>query len=337
MSVPPSVPSALSATSMEMESAAVMALDERVQQLLERPGRSLGWTRFRESFVYAGLIACGVFSISITLAIVVILLRETIGFFQSPEVRWQNFFFSTKWDPLLGREHSFGIWALICGTMHITVIAMLVAMPLGLISAVYLSEYATARTRSILKPALELLAGVPTVVYGFFALFVITPILQWFIPGLGVLNTLSAGIAVGLLCIPTICSLSEDALRAVPRSLREGALGLGGTKFDVTVKVVLPAALSGIIAAFLLATARAIGETMIVALAGGQMPQFTIDPRQSVEAMTGYMVRMITGDVSNLGVQYRSMYAVGFTLFLITFLLTLLGGWVRRRFREAYE
>ena len=191
--------------------------------------------------------------------------------------------------------------------------------------------------RSLIKPALEVLAGIPTVVYGFFALTVITPTLKWFDDGINVYNALAAGIAVGILCLPTITSLAEDALRAVPRSLREAALGLGGTKFDATVKVVIPAALSGIISAVLLAASRAIGETMIVALACGNLAQLTIDVRQQVQTMTAWMVQMATGDVSNYDVEYFSMYAVAAVLFLMTFALTLIGQIIRRRFREVYQ
>jgi phosphate transport system permease protein len=220
--------------------------------------------------------------------------------------------------------------------MVVTTIAMAFALPLGLVTAVYLSEYARPKVRNILKPVLEILAGVPTVVYGFFALTFITPMLQWFHSGFNVYNAMSGGLAVGILCLPTICSLTEDSLRAVPRALREGALALGGTKFEVTVKVIVPAALSGIISAFLLAAARAIGETMIVALAVGAMPRLSADPRTDMQTMTGFMASMSTGDHSAYGIEYLSMYAVAFTLFLMTFTLTLLGALVRKKFREAY-
>jgi phosphate transport system permease protein len=242
-----------------------------------------------------------------------------------------------KWNPRLGGEKSFGIWALICGTMWITAIAMVIALPLGLVTAIYLSEFAPARVRDVLKPVLEILAGIPTVVYGFFALTTITPALQWFDDEVSVYNALAAGIAVGILCLPTVCSLSEDALRAVPRSLRDGAFGLGGTRFDVAVKVVVPAALSGVISAFLLAVARAIGETMIVALAAGSRAHVTWDPREDVQTMTGYMVQIATGDVSTFDLAYYSLYAVGFTLFLMTLTLTMVGNLVRKKFREKYE
>src|SRR5690606_5485749 len=233
----------------------------------------------------------------------------SISFFQIDEATFSNFIGSTRWNPLLGGEKSFGIWALISGTMLITVIAMAIALPLGLITAIYLSEYAPKRVRNILKPVLEILAGVPTVVYGFFALMTITPILQWLHDGFSVYNAASAGIAVGILCLPTVCSLAEDALQAVPRSLREGAYGLGGTRFDGSGKVAVPAALGGIIRAFLLAIARAGGETMVVALAAGSLPQMTVDPREQVQTMTAFMVQMASGDVSNYETEYYSMYA----------------------------
>ncbi len=249
---------------------------------------------------------------------------------------WE-FFTGTQWNPLLGNEKHFGIWPLLCGTLLVTVVAMIVALPLGLVTAIYLSEYAPPRVRAVLKPTLELLAGIPTVVFGFFALMVITPTLNHVFQGaFEVYNAASAGLAVGILCLPIVCSLSEDALHAVPRSLREAAYGLGATRFEVSVRVVVPAALSGIVSAFLLAIARAVGETMIVALAAGSSPRLTLEPRQQVQTMTGYMVQMASGDVSNYGVEYRSMYAVAATLFLMTLALTMLGNLIRRRFREAY-
>lgn len=313
------------------------ALSDRVQSVFSNPMRSLRVIRFREFFIFGVLILCALFSVLVTVSILGVLVTETWRFFASDEVTVSGFLFGTQWNPLIGREKHFGIWALISGTMLVTVIAMVIALPLGLITAVYLSEYAPRRVRNILKPVLEILAGIPTVVYGFFALMTITPVLQWFHDGFNVYNALSAGIAVGILCLPTVCSLSEDALQAVPRALRDGAYGLGSTKFDVSVKVVLPAALSGIISAFLLAIARAIGETMIVALAAGSRPRITADPRDDVQTMTAFMVQMATGDVSNFGVEYYSMYAVAFTLFILTLALTMIGSVVRRRFREKYE
>ena len=197
-------------------------------------------------------------------------------------------------------------------------------------------EYAPRRVRSTLKPILEILAGIP-MVYGFFALMTITPFLQWCYDGFNIYNAMSAGIAVGILCFPTVCSLAEDALQAVPSSLRDGAFGLGGTRFDATIKVILPAALSGIISAFLLAIARAIGETMIVALAAGSRAHVTINPGDEVQTMTGYMVQIAGGDVSNFGIEYYSMYAVAFTLFLITLSLTMIGNRIRKKYRETYD
>lgn len=317
--------------------AGPMDLDARVSQLFRSHHRSLSLVRGRETVIYVLLILCGLFSLLVTGAIIYVLAAETITFFRFDEVTLRDFLGSTKWNPLLGGQKSFGIWALVSGTMLVTVIAMVIALPLGLVTAIYLSEYAPKKVRNVLKPVLEVLAGIPTVVYGFFALMTITPILQWLHSGFSVYNAMSAGIAVGILCLPTVCSLAEDALQAVPRSLRDAAYGLGGTRFDVSVKVVVPAALSGIISAFLLAIARAVGETMIVALAAGSLPQTTIDPREQVQTMTAYMVQMAGGDVSNYGTEYYSMYAVAFTLFLMTLALTMVGNLVRRRFREAYE
>ncbi len=312
-------------------------LNDRVRELLASPRRSLAVIRAREAGVYVLLVMCGLFSLLVTVAILWVLSTEMLNFFSSDEVTLANFLGSTEWSPLLGSTKSFGIWALICGTMLVTVIAMAIALPLGLVTAIYLSEYAPRRVRGILKPTLEVLAGVPTVVYGFFALTTITPILHWLHGGFGVYNATSAGIAVGILCLPTVCSLSEDALQAVPRALREAAYGLGGTRFDASIKVIVPAALSGIISAFLLAIARAFGETMIVALAAGSRPQVTMDPRNEIQTMTGFMVQMAGGDLSNYDVTYYSMYAVAFTLFILTLTLTMIGNIVRKRFREAYE
>lgn len=262
---------------------------------------------------------------------------EAIRFFRMDEVSVVEFFTTSQWNPLLGAEKHFGIWSLISGTMLVTAVAMALALPLGLVTAVYLSEYASRKLHATLKPTLEVLAGIPTVVYGFFALTMLTPALKFFHDGFNVYNAFSAGIAVGILCLPTVSSLAEDALQAVPRALREGAYALGATKFDVSIKVVLPAALSGIVSAFLLAIARAIGETMIVALAAGSMPHLTMDPREEIQTMTGFMVQMALGDVSNFGPEYSSMYAVAATLFVMTLTLTLIGGQIRRRFREAYS
>jgi phosphate transport system permease protein len=287
--------------------------------------------------IRTALFGCAVFSIGTTLAIIVVLFSETARFFVHDEVSLWEFLTGGKWSPLLGAEKHFGIWPLICGTLLVTGVAAVVALPLGLVTAVFLSEYAPRRLRAVVKPILEILAGIPTVVYGFFALTIITPSLRFLHGGFEVYNAASAGLAVGIMCLPIVSSLSEDALQAVPRSLREGAYACGATKFDVSVKVVVPGALSGIMAAFLLAIARAIGETMIVSLAAGGLARLTADPRESVQTMTAYMVQIFLGDASQLGVEYYSAYAVAATLFVLTFIITIVSHRVLLRFREAYE
>jgi phosphate transport system permease protein len=299
--------------------------------------RSVAVRRWRERLIIGTLRCAAVFSILITTGIVAILARETWRFFQFPDVSLGEFFGSLEWNPLLGAEHHFGIWPLVCGTLLVTAIAACFAIPIGLVAAVYLSEYASPKARAVLKPTLEILAGIPTVVYGFFALMVITPALQKLSPAFGSLNAMSAGLATGIMILPIVCSLSEDALRAVPRSLRDGALALGGTRFDVSVKVVVPAALSGVVAAFLLAVSRAIGETMIVALAAGSLAQLTVNPADQAQTMTGFMVSIFGGDVETESVQYVSSYAVASTLFVMTLALTFVGRAILKRFREEYD
>ncbi len=328
-----------------------------VPELARSPGRprSALMRSLREGGVMTTLVLCGLFTVLTTVAIIVILFGTLWEFLARPDVSAVDFFFGLQWNPLLGGEKHFGIWPLIAGTLQITVVALLVAGPLGMITAIWLSEYASLRTRNILKPILEIIAGIPTVVLGFFALVAITPTLRMeFFKradgsplnpfGIDNFNALSAGIAVGILTLPIIVSLSEDALRAVPRSLREASYGLGSTRFETSVHVVTPAALSGIIAAFLLAIARCVGETMIVALASGSRPialhqsmASAVDVRREVQPMTGYMVQIFMGDASNFGVEYLSSYAVAAILFLITLVLTLLGNLIRLRYRQAYE
>lgn len=293
--------------------------------------------RIKESGIVGALISATVFSVLVTASILFILGHETAHFFQQDEASLGEFFGQTQWNPLLGAEKHFGIWPLVCGTFLVAGIALLVAVPMGLATAIYLSEYANPRVRAVLKPALEILAGIPTVVYGFFALILLTPGLKMLHAGFSSYNALAAGIAVGILILPIISSLSEDALRAVPQSLRDGVYGLGGMPFDAATKVVFPAALSGIVSAILLAAARAIGETMIVALAAGSTPKLTLDVREEIQTMTGFMVQMALGDVSNFGIEYFSMYAVAATLFVITFALTIVGAMIRKRYREVYE
>jgi len=297
--------------------------------------RSRNAQKIREWIIFALLALSATFSIFVTFTIIAVLFGETVRFFEMDEVSVGKFFTQTKWSPLFTKE--FGIWPLISGTLLVTVVAMSLALPLGLITAIYMSEYAPKKVRSALKPTLEILAGVPTVVYGYFALTVITPGLKFFHEGFNVYNAFSAGLAVGILCLPTVCSLTDDALRAVPNSLRDAAYGLGGTRFDVSTKVVVPAALSGIVSAFLLAIARAVGETMIVALAAGATPRLTVDARNEIQTMTGWMVQMALGDASHQGIEYSSMYAVAAMLFVMTLTLTAIGNIVRKRFREAYE
>lgn len=308
-----------------------------ISHLVHQPSRrrSRAVARFRDCCVRGLLLGSAALSVLITFTIIFVLLRESIRFFGLDGVRFSDFVGGVKWSPLIGGE--IGVWPLVCGTLLVTGVAMVVALPLGMVTAIYLSEYASGRLRSILKPTLEVLAGVPTVVYGYFALMVITPGLKFLHEEFNIYNALSAGIAVGILCLPTVCSLAEDALRAVPRSLRDAAYGLGATRFDVATTVVVPAALSGIVSACLLAISRAIGETMIVALAAGATARMTLDPREEVQTMTGWIVQMCLGDASHQGMGYSSMYAVAAVLFLITFSLTVVGNFVRNRFREEYQ
>lgn len=292
--------------------------------------------RIGESIIQGLLFLCGIVSILTTIGIVVVLANEALLFFADERVTITDFLTKTLWQPSIGQ---FGILPLVNATLMTSAIAMLVALPIGLSAAIYLSEYATPRMRGILKPILEVLAGVPTVVYGFFALTFMTPILQR-IFGRGIVdfqNVASAGIVMGIMIIPIISSMSEDALSAVPRSLREGAYGLGATRLEVATRIVLPAALSGIVAAFIVGISRAIGETMIVAVAAGGRPFFTFNPFQAAETMTGHIARISGGDISYGSIDYTSVYAIGLTLFVITLALNILSQRIVRRFREVYE
>ncbi len=277
-------------------------------------------------FLFAAL------SVVTTVGIVVILLRETIGFFG--EVSFLQFFGDTEWTPLFDEKH-FGIWPLIAGTLLTSVIALAVALPLGLLGAIYLSEVASDRTRKILKPSLEMLAGIPTVVYGYFALTLVTPLLQGFIPGLVGFNALSAGLVMGIMILPVIASLSEDAIYAVPGSLRENAYALGATRLSTVFRVVLPSAFSGIGAAVILGVSRAIGETMIVAIAAGQQPNLTANPIESVQTMTTFIVQVSLGDTPTGTIEYRTIFAVGMMLFLITLGLNMYSQRLRRRIAKG--
>ena len=278
------------------------------------------------------LLACGVLSILTTLGILGVLAEETVAFFSV--VSLLDFLTDTQWTPLFADKH-FGIWPLLSGTLLSSAIAMVVALPLGLVAAIYLAEFASSRLRAVLKPMLELLAGVPTIVYGYFALVSITPVLQEVVPGLAGFNALSAGIVMGIMIMPMISSLAEDAIFAVPDVLREGAYGLGASKLATIFRVVLPAARSGILAALTLAVSRAVGETMIVAIAAGQQPRLTIDPRVPVETMTAYIVQVSMGDTPAGTLEYRTIFAVGTSLFALTFVMNVLSQRLASRYRGA--
>lgn len=353
----------------------VTNVDIPAARLQNRPQvRSYGKERstllrdIKERVIVGILALCGAITISITLLILFILARETYGFFATgvtdvqgnvSRISLSDFLLDLKWNPLLGSEKHFGIWPLVVGTFQVTIVAMFVAIPLGLLVAIWLSEYAKPKVRSILKPILEIIAGVPTVVFGFFALTLVTPLLQLDfkmittgVPStddpnplnLGSSNVLAAGLTVGIMCIPIVTSLTEDALRAVPRALREGSYGLGASRLETSIKVILPAAFSGVVAACILAFARAVGETMIVAMAAGLEPpklyegvSNVVKINQPTQTMTGYMVQVFTGDTPRGTLEYQSVYAVGMTLFLITLGITILGAMLRKRFRQQYD
>ncbi len=278
--------------------------------------------------------ACAVISVLTTVGIILTLLQETVLFLR--EVSVIEFLTGTRWTPLFASKH-FGVLPLVSGTLLTSVGAMLVALPLGLLAAVYLSEYATPRVRRVLKPVLELLAGIPTVVYGYFALTFVTPLLRQILPQTQVFNAASASLVMGFMILPMVASLSEDAMASVPDALRQGAYALGSTRLEVALRIVVPAAFSGIAAAFILAISRAIGETMIVAIAAGQQPKLTWNPLVSIETMTAYIVQVSLGDTPQQSIGYHTIFAVGMLLFLMTFGLNLLSQFVTRRVREVYE
>ncbi|MCF7803473.1 MAG: phosphate ABC transporter permease subunit PstC [Candidatus Marinimicrobia bacterium] len=289
-----------------------------------------------ERIIRGLLFGSGILSIFVTISIVVILVLESSKFFGYEDVSLIKFLTDTQWTPLFADKH-FGIMPLLVGTLMVAFIALLVALPLGLLSAIYLSEYAKRNVRSFLKPLLEILAGIPTVVYGYFALVTVTPFLQKLIPGLGVFNALSAGMVMGIMILPMVSSLSEDAIRVVPQSLRNASTALGATKFETTTKVVVPASLSGIVSAFILAASRAIGETMIVAIAAGMNPTLTFSPFNSVETMTAYIVQVSLGDTPVGTLEYQSLFAVGMALFVMTLFFNLISHLVVKRYREVYQ
>ena len=278
--------------------------------------------------------ACAAISVLTTLAVAGVLSVETFYFFQ--QVPASDFLFGTRWTPLL-EPKSYGILPLLFGTTLIVIGAAIVALPVGLACAIYLSEYAGNRTRDLVKPILEILAGIPTIVYGFFAITFATPILRTLIPSTEVFNAASAGIVVGIMVLPMVASLCDDALRAVPNALRDGAYSLGATSFEVTARIVVPASLSGIFAAFVLAISRAIGETMAVTLAAGATPNLTLNPLESIQTMTAYIVQVSLGDTPAGTLSYQTLFAVGAVLFSMTLVLNLIANAIMNRYRDVYE
>ncbi|MAU65181.1 MAG: phosphate ABC transporter permease subunit PstC [Dehalococcoidia bacterium] len=277
--------------------------------------------------------ACAIVSIFTTIAILFTLFYQALSFFD--EIPVWDFLTGTRWTPIL-KPRSYGVLPLVSGTLLVTAIAAIVALPIGLMTAIFLSEYAPDKLRRVLKPILEILAGVPTVVYGYFALTFVTPLLQTILSDLIIFNALSAGLVMGVMIIPMVSSLSEDAMISVPRSLREGAYALGANRYEVSLKIVVPAALSGIIAAFILAISRAIGETMLVTIAAGATPKLTFNPMESIQTMTAYIVQLSLGESPVGSLEYNTIFAVGLVLFAMTLMMNLLGFWVVRRYREIY-
>ncbi|OGS73733.1 MAG: phosphate ABC transporter permease subunit PstC [Flavobacteria bacterium RIFCSPLOWO2_12_FULL_35_11] len=290
--------------------------------------------KIKEFVIEKSLFSSALITVAVTVGIILVLAIEAFSFFK--EVSIFDFFTDTQWTPLFTKKH-YGILPLISGTLLTTFIAISVALPIGLSISIYLSEYAPRSFRKTIKPLLELLAAVPSVVYGFFALVVVTPYLQQFMPNLSGFNSLSAGIVMGIMIIPFVSSLSEDALFAVPKALREASYGMGATRLQTAFKVVVPAASSGIIVSIILAISRAIGETMIVAIAAGQQPRLTFDPTVPVETITAYIVQVSLGDVQHGSLEYRTIFAAGITLFALTFLLNTISFQIRKKFRQKYE
>ncbi|MTH52428.1 phosphate ABC transporter permease subunit PstC [Bacillus mangrovi] len=310
-----------------------LANGQSVRDLIKKKKSKNSAGNFIEKAVPYFLLFTAIVSVLTTLGILYTLIVETFIFFS--QVPIGEFFTKTEWLPFAG-DPVYGILTLIAGTLLVTVIAVIVAVPIGLGAAIYLSEYASDRVRRIVKPILEILAGIPTIVYGFFALTFVTPLLQQAIPKLSFFNALSPGIVVGIMIIPMIASLSDDAMSSVPNSIREGALAMGATKFEVAIKIILPAAVSGVVASFVLGISRAIGETMIVTLAGGSNPNFTFNPTETIQTMTAYIVQASTGDAGYGTTIYYSIYAVGMTLFVFTLIMNVLAQYISRRFREEY-
>lgn len=279
------------------------------------------------------LLSAACVSVFTTLGIVYVLLKETLVFFS--HVSLWDFLTDGQWTPLFDDAH-YGISVLLAGTLSSSVVALLIAVPLGTIIAIYMSEFANHKVREVLKPVLELLSGVPTIIYGFFALLFITPLIQKFYPDLPTFNILSAGIVMGIMIIPYVSSLSEDAMRAVPMSLREGSYAMGATRFQTAMRVVVPASISGIASAYILGISRAVGETMILAVAAGMQPNLTLNPLEPAATVTSFIVQVALGDLPHGSIGYQTIFAAGLTLLLITLMFNLLGHWMRRRYREVY-
>ncbi len=290
--------------------------------------------RLQDQWIQYGLRACAGLAVLTSLGILFVLLKESLPFFE--EVSPIEFLFGTTWAPLM-EPRKFGVLPLVSGTVLVTVVAALVVIPVGSLAAIYLSEFASDRKRRILKPMLEVLAGVPTVVYGYFAIVVVTPALRLILPQAEIFNALSAGLVVAIMVIPTVASLSDDAMRSVPQALRDAGHGLGATDREVAMGVVFPAALSGVLCGYVLAIGRALGETMIVTMAAGATPRMTANPLESVQTMTGYIVQVSLGDTPVGTTEYRSIFVVGLALFLMTLCINILSFWVRSRFREQYS
>ncbi|HYG41265.1 MAG TPA: phosphate ABC transporter permease subunit PstC [Cytophagales bacterium] len=291
-------------------------------------------SKLNKRLIEGGLAFSALITVLTTLGIIWVLISETFSFFE--EVSIIDFLTDTQWTPLFANKH-FGILPLVTGTLLTTFIAIALALPIGLTIAIYLSEYADKRFKRAIKPVLEILAAIPTVVYGYFALTVVTPFLQGFIPELAGFNALSAGLVMGIMIIPIISSLSEDALYAVPNSLRESAYGIGSTRLQTSLRVIVPAASSGIVVSVILAISRAVGETMIVAIAAGQQPRLTLNPLVPIETITTYIVQVSLGDVPHDSLEYRTIFAAGMTLFVFTFILNNISYWFKKKFQEQYE
>lgn len=302
--------------------------------LFEKRVTLLKKSHFQEKLVKQTFFIFSLVSIFTTLGIIFILFFQSVGFFHKVSI--VEFLTSTQWTPLFYEKH-FGILPLLSGTVLITIIAILVAAPLGIFTALFLSEYASPQMRRLVKPILEILAGIPTVVYGYFALLFVTPFLRRFIPSISGFNALSPGIVMGIMILPLVASLSEDAMQAVPRNLREGGYALGATKFEVAIQIVLPAAFSGITASLVLAISRAVGETMLVTIAAGQIPQFTFNPLVPIETMTAFIAQISMGDTPTGSLEYQTIFAVGLVLFIFTFLLNVIARKLKEKFQERYH